>query len=592
MSGFVALLARKGERAAPELMELLAAPLAVLRPDAVSAHVDGPAGLAHAFLATRAGATPGPHSDGGGLWLAGDVRLDARDTLVAALAAAGCKPPPIDDDDALVLAAYRAWGDEALPHLSGDFSFALWDGERGRLLCARDGLGVRPLFFAALDEAFICSNSLAAVRAHPAVSRGLHEPAVVSFLQWGFNLDTRATTFADVKRLEAGHAFGVTPDGGAGPQRRCWFFPAPPPLVYRREADYVDRFRELLDAAVIDRLRVPSATIQLSGGLDSTALTATARRVAPEVSLTAYTFTARWQFDDQEGRLAASVAGPLGVRHVIYDDVFVPLTHLDDPAFRSPEPLDEFSIIPSRRLWAEAAGRGRVMFIGEDGDTLLQPPGLLTTLRQWPAHDVLKRYIRYLATRHRLPHLGLWLRKRLRGIPIRWPGPPVPPWVRDDMLARTGAMHLPVPPRHPSRPDTHERLLSPIWQCVQECDSFDYMRQPVEVRWPLLDQRLIEFAASIPPVPWCQRKEIMRAAYRAELPPDIIARPKTTFRGGNEAEVAMWQAATAARTWALAPETVQFVDPQRFQHTLRTGSAGDLPVAWRVLQLDQWLRTY
>lgn len=598
MSGFVALLAHRGARADTSLISRLGAPLDVLQPDQVAIHLAGPVALSQAFLSTRAGATPGPHTDGAGLWLVGDVRLDERDALVAALRGtrgadpALAAPPESTNDDLLVLAAYRAWGDAALGRLRGDFSFAIWDAPRGRLVCARDGLGVRPLFFAALESAFICSNSLTAVRAHPAVTRALHEPAVVSFLQWGFNVDTTTTTFADIRRLAPGHAIAVTVAGGAGRPWRHWRFPEPAPLRLRRDSDYVEQFRELLDAAVLDRLRGPTVSIQLSGGLDSPALAATIHRVSPSVAIKAYTFTARWAFDDQEGRLAANVAAGVRAEHVIYDDVFTPLEHLDDAAFRTPEPLDEFSIVPSRRLWADAAGHSRVMFIGEDGDALLRPPGLLTTLGQWPLRDVLTSYFRFVAIRRRLPHIGLWLQKRLRGVPIRWPGPPLPPWVRADAADRAGVQQMPIPLQHPSRPDMHELLTGPLWQCVQETDAFDYMRQPVEVRWPLLDQRLIEFAAAIPPVPWCQKKELLRVAFRDELPPEIIARPKTPFANDNLAEVAIWKKATLGRTWSLAPETVNFVDPRRFQATLQEASGDELAVGWRVLQLDQWLRTY
>ncbi len=597
MSGFVAVLARTGASVDPSLVDRLAGPLGVMQPDRTTLHSAGPVGLAHAFLSTRVGATPGPHTDGSGLWLVGDVRLDERASLLSALAGSrtgvsdGREPIDINDDDQLVLAAYRAWGREAFGRLRGDFSFALWDAPRKRLLCARDGLGVRPLFFAALDSVFICSNSLNAVRAHPALSRALHEPAVVSFLQWGFNIDTSTTTFAHIRRLAPGHAMAVEMAGSVEAPWRHWSFPEPDRLRLRRETDYVDRFRELLDAAVLDRLRVPAVSLQLSGGLDSTALAATIHRTSPSVAVRAYTFTARWAFDDHEGRLAGLVASRVGAQHVIYDDVFTPLQHLDDPAYRTPEPVDEFSTVPGRRLWADAARHSRVMFIGEDGDALLRPPGLMTTLRQWPLHDVALRYLRFIATRRQLPHVGLWLQKRLRGIPLRWPGPPLPAWIRDDVAKRVGTQRIPIPAPHRSRPVTREMLTAPLWQCVQEADAFDYMRQGVEVRWPFLDQRLIEFAVAIPPVPWCQKKEILRAAFRDELPQELIERPKTTFANDNAAELRMWRQATLGRQWTLAEETEHFVDQTRFLATLKEASGEHLAVAWRVLALDQWLRT-
>jgi asparagine synthase (glutamine-hydrolysing) len=585
-------LSRDGTAPGPDLSASLASALAVARGDRVTERASGPVLLVHAFLATRAGATPGPHTDSAGRWLAGDVRLDDRHTLSSALARAGIEVPSADDDDALVLAAYRAWGADAVGRLRGDFSFALWDPVAGVLLCARDGLGVRPLFYAELGSALVCANALSVVRAHPLVTRTLHEPAIVSFLHWGFNLDTRRTTFADIRRLEAGHLFTTTATGGAVEPQRHWTFPEPDPLSLRDDREYVDGFRHLLGLAVADRLRVPSAALQLSGGLDSTGIAATVRRVAPDVRLKAFTFTATWQFDDQEGRLAGDVAARLGYPHVIYDDVFVPLEHVDDPAYRTPEPVDEFSVRPQRRLWADAAAHGRVMFIGEDGDALLHPPDLLTTLRNWPAWRVAWWYLRFAATRGRLPYSGFGLRKRLRGQPLRWPGPPVPAWLRADVVARTGLARMPEFPAHRSRPGTREMLLGPLWQHIQEYDAFDYMRQPVEVRWPLLDTRLLEFVLAVPPVPWCQKKELEREAFRDELPAPIIQRPKTTFAGTNDPEIAMWRSATRNRQWPITEHTAQFVDADVFRDTLDRAPGEGVAIAWRVLQLDQWLRTF
>jgi asparagine synthase (glutamine-hydrolysing) len=376
----------------------------------------------------------GPHRSSRGAWLAGDIRIDGQGELRDALAASGASVPGNATDEALVLAAWHAWGEDAVARLRGDFSFALWDPARRVLLCARDAFGVRPLYYADLGDAFVCSNVLSAVRAHPAVTSRLHEPAIVSFLCHGFNIDLTTTTFADIRRLAPAHQLAVSLESAGGATRRHSSFPAPTPLVYRREEEYVERYRELLGRAVQDRLRVPRVAIMLSGGLDSTSLAATVRRVSPGTEVLAITTDVSAFSPNDDARLAAEVAQRLGLRHEIVRETPAQLDHLRDTEFRAPEPLDEPEYAEWRRLARHISVETPVVFVGEDGDALFQPPGLLTMLRTWPAADVLARVARYTISHRHHPHLGLWLRRRLREFGMARP-PVVPLWVRREALA-------------------------------------------------------------------------------------------------------------------------------------------------------------
>ncbi len=571
------------------LLARLTAPLAVHAFNGSGTHRDGPVGLAHALLAARENAVAGPHRSSRGAWLAGDIRIDGQDELRDELAASGASVPGNVTDEALVLAAWHAWGEDAVARLRGDFSFALWDPARRVLLCARDAFGVRPLYYADLGDAFVCSNVLAAVRAHPAVTSRLHEPAIVSFLCHGFNIDLTTTTFADIRRLAPAHQLTVSLDAGEGVPRRHWSFPAPAPLVYRREEEYVERYRELLGHAVQDRLRVPRVAILLSGGLDSTSLAATVRRVSPATDVLAITMDVSVFSPNDDARLATQVAQRLGLRHEIVREAPAQLDHLRDTGFRAPEPLDEPEYAEWRRLARRISAETPVVFEGEDGDALFEPPGLRTMLRTWPVADVLARVVRYTVSHRRHPHLGLWLRRRLREFGKAKP-PVVPLWVRREVLARAGLPQAAAVPRHPSRPLAQELLLGPVWQSLLETFEPAYSGAALEARWPLLDTRLLEFALAIPPVPWCQRKEIVRVAFRDELPAEVLRRPKTTLRGYDEAQIAVWRAARPCERLELSARTREFVDGDSALDHLRRGSATEVLGAWRVLALDHWLR--
>ena len=111
---------------------------------------EGSVGFGHTLLRTTDDAEleHQPFTLDGRLWVVADARIDARTDLIAELARRGEEAARTATDVELVLRAYRAWGVQSVEHLLGDFSFAVWDAAEGRLFCARDHLGVKPLFHA------------------------------------------------------------------------------------------------------------------------------------------------------------------------------------------------------------------------------------------------------------------------------------------------------------------------------------------------------------------------------------------------------------------------------------------------------------
>ncbi len=523
-----------------------------------------------------------------GSWIVGDVRIDGREQLRDSLGAAGVPTRDDASDIELIFAAWSVWRETATERLIGDFSFALWDSERRVLFCARDQLGVSPLYWAQVGETFVCSNVLDEVRAHPRVSSRLHEPAIVSFLQHGSNENLTTTSFADIRRLAPAHQITVRVDAAALAPARYWSFPVPEPLRLYHEQEYIERFRDVLGDAVRDRLRTDRAAILLSGGLDSTSLAATARRVAPRVRLSAWTQDMAPNAPPDEVRLATSVAERLGIPQQIVNDAPVAWSHLAERGFRTPEPLDEPAWAAWLRLVDRISSDANVLVMGEDGDALLRPPGLLTMLRTWPARDVIGRVARYtLAHRHH-PHLGIWWRRRVRNLFGHGRGP-TSDWVRTEVLSRT-AEDLPRALAHPARPDAVRFLSAPVWQSVLESAQQSYTRAPVAQVWPLLDLRVISFVFSIPPVPWCQKKELLRRSFVGEIPDEVLRRPKSPLHGYFERQVRDWRASQSLDRITLGKFTLEFVDSQSVADTFRNGTVAEVLGAWRVLALDQWLQ--
>ena len=177
-------------------------------------------------------------------------------------------------DAALLLEAYRRWGEGVLDRIRGLFAFVVWDGSKDLLLCARDPHGMHPFFYAEAGGELLLSASPEALARHPGVPGTVDRLAIANHLchRWP---TFESTYFEGVKRLGGGYALRVR--NGHRTVARYWD-PIPPgkPIDYISEAE-TDRFTELLEQAVERCLPGGPAAIYLSGGLDSVSVAAVAQ---------------------------------------------------------------------------------------------------------------------------------------------------------------------------------------------------------------------------------------------------------------------------------------------------------------------------
>jgi len=218
-------------------------------------------------------------------------------------------------DTETILHLYEEEGERCVERLQGMFAFAIWDSVRGRLLLARDRLGIKPLYYAWADEELLFASEIKAILAAGAVRPALNEAILPEFLAAGFTAGPE-TFFNGVRKLLPGRTLSWSPAEGFA-ERRYWRLPrdlddAPTTLEGRAR-----EVRAQLDAAVRSHLMsdVPLGLF-LSGGIDSSGLAAL---MAPMVKEPIRTFAVG--FDDPEAnelayaRLAArSVRAPRGRR--------------------------------------------------------------------------------------------------------------------------------------------------------------------------------------------------------------------------------------------------------------------------------------
>lgn len=267
-------------------------------------------------------------------------------------------------------------------------------------------------------------------------------------------------------------------------------------------------------------------------------------------------------------------------------DHHVSLRYLETPELLPPQPFDEGDLDSWRDAARSAARTAPVALYGEDGDTLLHAPTLLDQLRTQPLAEVIGTWGRYWRRKGRLPWVGLEWRRRFAL--LRAGGEPDhTPWLRAEALRAT-----PVPRRirssHPLRPLTVSALTSPQWDALYAALAPATSLSPVLFTLPLVDPRVLAFVFAIPPVPWCQDKQLFREAMRDELPGEVLARPKTAFAGYIEGCVAQWRSRGGADA-PISDRVAPWVDVAAVREIYRSGTPFEVIDAWRVLQVDRWL---
>ena len=180
-------------------------------------------------------------------------------------------------DTEVLLALYAREGEALLPRLNGIFAFALWDAVEQQLFVARDGAGVKPLYYSEAGGAFAFSSEIKALLAFPWIPRDLDIQALAHYVRFLWCPAPR-TPLAHVHKLPPGEALLVR----AGRIVRRWRhheLPAPGPDHGPSVADWVGRVRQSLATAVQRQMvaDVPLGAF-LSGGLDSSAIVAEARQ--------------------------------------------------------------------------------------------------------------------------------------------------------------------------------------------------------------------------------------------------------------------------------------------------------------------------
>ena len=544
MSGIVGIFRQDGARVEPALLQSLADSLSYRGPDSCATWHDGPVGLGHTLLRTTyesAGEEQPASLDR--LWITADARLDSRAELIAKIERSGRKLGRTVPDSTLILHAYSLWSAGCIVHLQGEFSFGIWDARTRTLFCARDHFGIKPFYYAQLGKIFLFSNTLNCVRLHPEVSEELNDAAIGDFLLFGLNYDNATTSFRDVQRLPPAH--WLTVSAGGLKIGQYWAPPTDGRIRYARADDYVENFQALLKEAVADRLRTDRVGILLSGGLDSSSVAATAKEVSGKSGRTteirAYTTVFDTLIADEEGQYAREVGKFLGIpiQFQALDQAEL-FAGWDDPQLSLPEPLEAPLLGGFLDSCRNISSDCRVLLSGEGSDNLMY-------FQIWPYAGDLRRSGEWQRLLTELANYA-WSRPfPWRGIRARFlklfgkePGKPVfPEWLAADFVERMKLQerwkewseHPSLPFKHPILPNAHASLSLPQWTHMFEQENAGVTHFPMEMRYPFLDLRIVNYLLALPPFPWFFQKMLLREAMTGRLPETVRMRPKTPVQG-------------------------------------------------------------
>ena len=368
LSGFVSLDHR---RADPEIVRRMTATLRHRGPDDEGYHVDGPVALGHRRLTIidlATGHQPIANETGTVHAILNGEIYNYR-ALAETLRARGHRFATSSDTEVIVH-AWEEFGEDCLAHFNGMFAFVLWDAERQTLFAARDRIGEKPFYYAERNGWLVFGSELRALLAHPEVSATLDLKGLARYLTSGYLPDPH-TIIDGIFKLPPGHSLTVA----AGKTRvaRYWDLPLEDARIERRsDADWAAAFWDALCASVRQRLisDVPLG-IFLSGGIDSSAVTAAAVAVAPGQRFETFSIGFE-EASYSEERFSRMVAERLGTEHHAYTFAAadaVPLVRRLGSLLD--EPLADPAFLPTLHLARLTRERVTVALGGDGGDELL-----------------------------------------------------------------------------------------------------------------------------------------------------------------------------------------------------------------------------
>ena len=462
-------------------------------------------------------------------------------------------------DTEVIVHAWESWGADCVKRFRGMFAFALWDRNRETLFLARDRLGVKPMYYALLDDGTLLFGSeLKSILAHGGLRRDIDPLAVEEYFSLGYVAEPR-TIFTQARKLEPAHTLCIRRGNAVGRPAQYWDvrFTLDSQITQAdAEAELVHRLQESVRLRMI--AEVPLGAF-LSGGVDSSAVVAIMAGQSHEP-----VNTCSIAFDDpafNESAFAQKVADRYHTNHRVETVQSDDFDLIDTLARLYDEPYADSSAIPTYRVCQLARKHVTVALSGDGGDESFGG------YRRYRLHMMEERMRSALPGALRRPVFGLmgrlypkadWAPRMFRA-KTTFEGMArnsVEAYFHSVSILRAPMRHAlfsqrfktelagydaqDVFDRHASQAGTDDPLA-----LIQYLDIKTYlvgdintkvdrasMAHSLEVREPLMDHELVEWLATLPSSLKIQGQEgkyLFKKALEPHLPQDVLYRPKMGF---------------------------------------------------------------
>jgi len=576
-------------------------------PDDAGLFIEGPVGLGHRRLSIidlSGGHQPISNEDGTVTVVFNGEIYNFKE-LRQELAARGHTLKTRGDTEVIVH-LYEESGAECVQRLRGMFAFALWDAKRHELLIARDRLGEKPLYYASTSNYLIFASEIKAILRADGFSARLDPVGLRRYLTYRHSYGN-STLFTGVSQLPPGCHLTIGRSGAK--LHRYWNVPERTKGSCERQS--FDKFLPLLEESVKQRMisDVPIGAF-LSGGIDSSMITALMARHAAQVDTFSIGFVPS---EESELEWARRVAEICGAHHHEFTQGSADFhSLLQTLVWHHDEPLMFPASIPLYLLSRESKRVATVMLAGEGADELLAGYG--NNVRTfW-----LSRMVSLLPITFRSAIAKLPLPARLAAITRRAAQDPTALITGAFGMAHSesllSAARLDLPPAR----DDDDALLAEIGFSGRGGSFLDRllyfqaktyliallmkqdkmsMAASIETRVPYLDHHLVELACSLPDsakIHYRTGKHLLRRVARGVVPPEVINRPKMGF----PVPIAHWfrKPGNSFIDILLDPSSLRdgLLDPAFVRSRVNgfmKGESTSIEI-WAMLNLELWRRAF
>ncbi len=526
-----------------------------------------------------------------------------------------------DSDTEVIAHLYEEHGLGFVEHLRGMFAIAIWDGAKRQLVLARDRLGIKPIYYYDDGKTLLFASEIKAILQHPKVSPSVDYAALSAFISLQY-VPSPMTMFAGIRALPPGHVLTCAA-GRGGVTNQYWDLSFVEEAKARDEGDYAEELDELMRECVKMHLigDVPVGAF-LSGGLDSSSIVAImSRYVNSPVKTYALGFAAT---NGITGELpyARSVSKHCATEHT--EVIVTPgdfLNVVNKVVWHLDQPIADDAVVANYCLARAAARDVKTVLTGEGGDELFGGYARYLGERFAPIVQAMPRNVLRLASIvvRTIPGMNR-IKKAYAAINVNDEAMRLVEWFplfnkhRRQALLTDHARS--VMPEHAacdavgeqlSRSRTSNRLNrmlyvdSKLWLADDLLARGDKMAMAVslEARVPLLDHKLVEFAARLPTrlkIRGLTRKYLLRKTVAQWLPRETSRRAKKGFPVAyaswfrNELREYVRDTLSPATILSRGLFSANYVSGLLHEH--ESGFADHSSLIWGLINIELWQRTF